>query len=93
MIEYNCKQALTIVVSHADAVFWYAQLIISACEHAETILYSDQHTITLLRLSLSWWQHIFCCIFQSVAIRCQHFWHILIDFFFSDPAIMGHIIT
>ena len=49
MIEYNCRQAPTIIQVYAEAVFWCAQLFGSACEHAETILYSNKHAVTLLR--------------------------------------------
>ena len=72
---------------------WCAQLLGSACECAGTIPYSDQHAVTLLISSLSWMQHTFFCICQSVSIGCQHFWRIFFDFFFVDPAIMGHIVT
>ena len=41
MIDYNCKQVPKIIEMHAEAVCWYAQLIISACERTDTILYSD----------------------------------------------------
>ena len=81
MIKNYNRQALTIVQAHAKAVSWCAQLFISACERADIILYSDQHAITLLLESLSWFQHTFCCISQSIVIYCQYFWRILFIFF------------
>ena len=81
-----------IVQVRAEAVSWFAQLLGSAREHANIIPYADQHTGALLMPLLSWIQHTFCCICQSVSIGCQHFWRMFFDFFFSDPAIVGHII-
>ena len=83
---------LAIVLAHAKAVSWCTQLVISACKHADTILYSEQHAVTLLMASLSWLQHMFCCICQSIAICCQYFWRIFFNLFFCDPAIVGHIV-
>ena len=68
MIEYNHRQVLTIILKHAKVVFWYTQLIIRVFGRVETILYSDQHVIALLRASLSRFQHTFSCICQSVLI-------------------------
>ena len=59
MIEYNCRQAPTIVQALADALSWYAQLFVSACERAETIAYLDHHAVALLRESPYWSQHTF----------------------------------
>ena len=53
MIEYNQKQVLTIILTCAEAVSWCTQLVRSACEHADTILYSDQCAVTLLISLLS----------------------------------------
>ena len=66
MIEYNCRQAFTIILAHAEAVSWSTQLFVSACERADTILYSDQHAVALLVASLSWLQHIFFAAFAKV---------------------------
>ena len=93
MIEYNRRQVPTIVQASAQAVSWCAQLFVSACEHADTIPYSDQHTATLIMSSLSWLQHMFCCIRQSILIYCQYFWHIFSNVFFVDPAIVGQQIS
>ena len=93
MIEYHRRQVPLIIQTRAEAVFWYAQLAISVCERADTIPYSDQHTVALLISSLSWSQHTFFCIRQSVLIRCQHFWRIFFNVFFIDQAIVGHIVT
>ena len=82
-----------IVQVHTEAVSWCSQLLGSACERADIILYSDQHAVALLISLLSWIQHMFFCICQSISIGCQHFWRILFDFFFVDPAIVDHIPT
>ena len=93
MIENHHRQALKIIQAHIEAVSWCPQLFVSACERADPILYSDQHTVALLMASLSWKQHTFCCIGQIVLIGCQYFWCIFFDVFFCDPAIMGHILS
>ena len=82
----------TIIQVCAKVVSWYAQLFISACECADTILYLDQHMVALLMSSFSWSQHIFFCICQSVSIGCKNFWRIFFDVFFCDLATMDHII-
>ena len=61
-IEYNCRQAATIVQVHTEKVSCCSQLIIRACEWADTILYVDQQAVALLMSSLFWSQQTFCCI-------------------------------
>ena len=43
----------------AKVISWCAQLIVSACEHVDTIPYSDQHAVALLIALSSWTQHTF----------------------------------
>ena len=54
MIENHHRQAPTIIQACAEAGSWCAQLFISACERADTIPYSDQHTVALLTALSSW---------------------------------------
>ena len=53
-IEYNRRQALMIILAHTEAVSWCIQLFVSACERADTILYSYQHAVSLPMALLSW---------------------------------------
>ena len=53
-IEHNCRQVLPIILEHAEPVSWCTQLVISTCEHADIIPYSDQHIVALLISPLTW---------------------------------------